>query len=436
MSANFTGVTFPNQKVTPAHDAVVRRAVLADGILTGCEFSYSGYTLTMTAGQLIICGRQIIHPSSQNWVVSGATSGVARLLLTIDVTRTSTKDTFDQVLDQIQYATDVNGFPALDQTDINASGTRYQVAACVVSLGPGGITGIVNKLDEAEGGGAGGVLTVKTAPGATVTVSKGDKVKTKSADSNGIATFRGLKRGEWDATVRKESETNSQKVAIETDYTIELPLFKSVIHIVYPAGLTCTITDGEISRTAPDTSGVWECVVPKTGIWTITAGEWSGEAVIATPGQTETVRLARWIVKDGVPDIGLSTQLVSGRIPEVEQGDGYMTIKVAQSQSSGIMSDDRINMNKASTVIADVDIVKLEISANAKFKGVILALTTSTEYSSVDNAQKAIDSSSASTTTGHQEISVDVTNVENDWYVGFALGSVVTLNLYSLRVEV
>lgn len=98
MSANFTGVTFPNQKVTPANDAVIRRAIFDDGILTGCDLSYSGSTLTMTAGQLMICGRQIIHPSSQNWAVTEATSGYARLVLTIDVTRTSTKDTFDQVI--------------------------------------------------------------------------------------------------------------------------------------------------------------------------------------------------------------------------------------------------------------------------------------------------------------------------------------------------
>ena len=151
MSANFTGVTFPNQKVTPANDAVIRRAIFDDGILTGCDLSYSGSTLTMTAGQLMICGRQIIHPSSQNWAVTEATSGYARLVLTIDVTRTSTKDTFDQVVDEIQYATDANGFADLTTADINATGTRYQVAVCVVSLGPGGITGIASKLDVTEG---------------------------------------------------------------------------------------------------------------------------------------------------------------------------------------------------------------------------------------------------------------------------------------------
>lgn len=152
MSTNFTGVTFAKQKVTPSYDGIVRRALLTDGTLTGCDMSYSGSTLTMAAGQLMICGRQIVHPSSQNWAVTEQTSGYARLVITIDLTRTSTKDNFDQVVDTIQYATSVNGFPALEQSDINTSGTKYQVAACVVSLGTGGITGIVSKLEKSDGG--------------------------------------------------------------------------------------------------------------------------------------------------------------------------------------------------------------------------------------------------------------------------------------------
>lgn len=150
--SNFTGVTFAKQKVTPSYDAIIRRALLSDGTLTGCGMSYSGSTLTMAAGQLMVCGRQIIHPASQNWAVTGQTSGFARLVLTIDLTRTSTKDTFDQVQDSIQYATDADGFVELEQTDINTTGTKYQVAVCVVSLGPGGITGIVSQLERSEGG--------------------------------------------------------------------------------------------------------------------------------------------------------------------------------------------------------------------------------------------------------------------------------------------
>lgn len=224
MSANFTGVTFPNQKVTPANDAVIRRAIFDDGILTGCDLSYSGSTLTMTAGQFMICGCQIIHPSSQNWAVTEATSGYARLVLTIDVTRTSTKDTFDQVVDEIQYATDANGFADLTTADINATGTRYQVAVCVVSLGPGGITGIASKLDMTEGGGAGGVLTVTVSPGELVTVSNSDKSQAKAANASGVAVFKGLKAGPWTVAVTRNGKPTAKTVIVVTDYSVSIPL--------------------------------------------------------------------------------------------------------------------------------------------------------------------------------------------------------------------
>lgn len=157
MSTNFSGVTFAQQRVTPIDDAIIRRAILPDGILTGCRLSYSGSTLTMAAGQMVICGRQIRHAASQNWAVVGATSGYARLLLTIDLTRTATKEVFDQVVDTIEYASSLDGFLALEQADINAAGTKYQVPICVVSLGAGGITGIVSQLEPASSGILGGL---------------------------------------------------------------------------------------------------------------------------------------------------------------------------------------------------------------------------------------------------------------------------------------
>lgn len=166
MSLNFTGVTFAEQKITPSDDAIIRRAILPDGILTGCAISYSGSTLTMAAGQLMVCGRQIRHPSAQNWAVVDANSGYARLVLTIDLTRTATKDTFDQVVESIEYATAVDGFPELEQADINGTGIRYQVAVCVVSLGTGGITGIVSQLEKSRVDGSGG-LNFKLVGGTT-----------------------------------------------------------------------------------------------------------------------------------------------------------------------------------------------------------------------------------------------------------------------------
>lgn len=149
MSEYFSGITFPWQKVTPSDDASIRRSVLADGILSGCEISYVGSTLTMGAGLLIACGRQFRHVSVQNFPVTGASSGYARLVLTIDTTKASTKDTFDQIDTAIEYATAVDGFTQLRQDDINESGTVYQMQICMVSLGTGGISGIVSSIGNA-----------------------------------------------------------------------------------------------------------------------------------------------------------------------------------------------------------------------------------------------------------------------------------------------
>lgn len=154
MSEYFTGATFAMQRVAPTDDAIVRRAMLTDGILCGCTLSCSGTTLTMGAGQLMICGRQIRHVADQNWPITGATNGFARLVLSVDLTRTATKDTFDQVVTEIEYATSQNGFADLAQEDINNGASIYQVPVCVVSLGAGGITGIVEMLQLSSSVGA------------------------------------------------------------------------------------------------------------------------------------------------------------------------------------------------------------------------------------------------------------------------------------------
>ena len=166
--SNFTGVTFTKQRVTPSDDAIIRRAILPDGKLTGCEISYSGSTLTMAPGYLIACGRQIRHPATQNWAITNATSGFARLVLTIDLTKAATKDAFEQVETAVEYASAKDGFVDLEQSDINASGIRYQISLCVISLGTGGITGIVEQLEQSEAGGVNfnvvGGLTQPTNP--------------------------------------------------------------------------------------------------------------------------------------------------------------------------------------------------------------------------------------------------------------------------------
>lgn len=287
------------------------------------------------------------------------------------------------------------------------------------------------------GGGTGCTLTITAPVGATVTVSKDGKAKPSKVATTGTVVFKGLETGTWTITITNGTDTATKTVEIKADYSAEITFFSSTINIAYPAGLTCTATDGVTTLTAPDTTGTWACVVPNKGTWTITAGEWSGEVDITATGQTETVRVAKWIVKDGIlTDIGLATQLISGRIPTVTQGSGYTTIQVTPSQSTGILSDSSVDMANVKTIIADVDIVKATVPSGVKFEGIVLISTANKAYSSVDNAKNAIVGQSGSTSTGRQKLSVDAGSTTGLLYVGFALGGIITMNLYDLRVEV
>ena len=158
--SNFIGITFAEQKVTPSDDAILRRMILDDGILYGCDLAFAGFTLTMGAGHLLLAGREIQHTASENWAVSGAASGFARLVITIDLSKTSTKDIFDQIETTIEYASNENGFPELEQSEINVTGVKYQAEFCVVALSAGGITGIVRHMPGAAL--RGGADTLKT----------------------------------------------------------------------------------------------------------------------------------------------------------------------------------------------------------------------------------------------------------------------------------
>lgn len=291
MGANFTGITFDDCNVSPSDDGLINRTILPDGILSGCEISYSGSTLTMASGTLIACGRQFRHPAAQNWAVVDATTGYARLLITLDLTRSATDQTFDQGVDAVEYANDISGFPALVQQDLNAAGTKYQIVACVVSLGTGGISGIINTMPTVHPASAdGGTLTVTAPAGATVTASKDGKTLTRVAGADGVVVFRGLESGTWTLSSTDGTQTASKTVEIVADYATTITFFAAIINITYPAGSTCTVTDSVTALTAPDASGHWDCEVGHSGTWVVKLDSGFCESVeVAQDGETYTV---------------------------------------------------------------------------------------------------------------------------------------------------
>ena len=136
------GITFSNQAVIPRDDGQIREYIFSDGILSGCELSYSVFTFSVAPGYLIVAGRLMRVPSTIYTAVDQASSGYARILLTIDLTETATTDEFEQVRLDVEYSATENGFPSLVQGNVNAGDTMYQAVVAVVNLGSAGITGM------------------------------------------------------------------------------------------------------------------------------------------------------------------------------------------------------------------------------------------------------------------------------------------------------
>lgn len=301
------------------------------------------------------------------------------------------------------------------------------------------MTDMVPMYGFGSGSGVGGRIRVYVDPGSQVTLTQtyGGKTKTAVADSKGQALFKGLDGGQWEAVATLNGQTAKGSTIVSLDYDLHLTYFTATINITYPTGLTCKATNGSTTLTAPDTSGTWACTVNKAGTWTITAGDWSAEADMTTSGQTETVRVARWIVKNGVPtDIGYSTLLVAQYAVTITPADGYINLNNL-SGGSGVVSDSKVDISAAKMVIADVDIITVTDSGNyANFKGVGLALSADKGYAYTSAANQGIKSVKLSTKTGRQKMELDVGNITGDWYIGFCLQQKNSINLYSLYAEV
>lgn len=211
------------------------------------------------------------------------------------------------------------------------------------------------------GGGSGCILTITAVASETVTISKNGKSKSKTADSKGVAVFRGLDTGKWTITIVRGGVPITRVVAVTADYSVAIPLFAATINITYPSGSTCTCSDGTTTLSAPDTSGTWACIVPDAGTWTATSTsgtETDSKAVtITTDGQSTSVELsyALFLFKPNAPsDIiageweltGNSTVTAKAEL-EVASVNNYNRYETISARTKG-----RIDLTEYSTLQA------------------------------------------------------------------------------------
>ena len=146
-----TGITFPQQTFTPAEWGMMFEAVLADGILGGCAVTGSGTDVNIAAGAMIVKGRLITIPSTVTESTNPTyPSGYGRVKVVIDTTNASTTLLNQQAYVDTEYSASET-FPALQQDDINGSGTVYEVELAIIQYTGGAISDVTQKLGAVFG---------------------------------------------------------------------------------------------------------------------------------------------------------------------------------------------------------------------------------------------------------------------------------------------
>jgi len=275
--------------------------------------------------------------------------------------------------------------------------------------------GLGRKKGPGGGGGVGAVLTVTAPAGVTVSVSKDGKTKTKTANVDGLAVFKGLATGTWTLTITDGVQTSTTTVVITADYNATIAFFSATINITYPAGSTCTCSDGSTTLTAPDTSGTWACVVPNAGTWTVSCTD-------GTESTDETVE----ITEDGqIESVELSYDL---------QLIGKHTFTTNHAQNASIIADQSgITMNySASENFISVAYVQIDLSdysvlhANARIDQIAINseqygphLCVGKNAFSYEFNKRPEFYTKMNVSSDFVEYAVDISGLSGSYYVGY-----------------
>ena len=279
----------------------------------------------------------------------------------------------------------------------------------------------------ASGGGTGGTLTVTAPANVTVTVSKDGKTKTKNSGTSGVVVFKGLASGTWTLAITDGSQTSSKPVVVTADYSTVIAFFTATINITYPAGSTCTCSDGTTTLSAPDTSGTWACIVPNAGTWTAAATdgvENTSESVsITTDGQTVAVELSyyTYLFKPNTDTTNVTGGWQLNSNGSLDSAGEQLVATFTNAYNHGIAFNvatiNKIDFTEFTTLVATC---KAADKNNAAPRSATFAVaSTQSGFNNAGTASTKIASTTFSNST--TTVTIDVSGISGSYYVTFVV---------------
>lgn len=150
MSLN--GLIFEKRNNTAQNWGNIHSRIFEDGILTGCNISFTSNSITIGDGYLSARGRITqINGATTTEITPTLTDGYVRLKYEIDLTQEASASEFTQGAITYDFSA-TQTFPALVQEDINTSaGNIYEMELCKAQITASNITSIVSTASNVGG---------------------------------------------------------------------------------------------------------------------------------------------------------------------------------------------------------------------------------------------------------------------------------------------
>lgn len=264
-------------------------------------------------------------------------------------------------------------------------------------------------FNMAGGGGSGEALLVNAPAGATVTATDGSITLTKIADSTGRVIFNRLAFGTWTISITDGDNTDSKEIEIMPYYKAGLSFFKATIHITYPAGIVCTVTDGTTTLLAPDTTGTWDCIVPNAGTWTAKLKTGLSETVTLTISGEEATINKWYVFKNGDlrTDLTGGWTIVKKKSPSAALDDNKFRVSISDGTGQPaalITTNNALDLTGFKTLYASANMTKSLASSLSKL---YLGVSTTQRTGADASSQMQISASG----TGIKSMAYDISSL-------------------------
>lgn len=203
------------------------------------------------------------------------------------------------------------------------------------------------------------------------------------------------------------------------------------IVVTYPAGSTCTASDGTTTLTAPDTSGSWVCKVPNAGTWTVSCTDGtdtaSANVSITTEGQSESVALAYNLafIQSGSFSSSFGHALSGYTTPSIDEDyNGLKCLRVYQGKTGNSRTSlyftpiTAFPLDEWRYLVCDFQIRGIKDSTVVPAFGVFNALNSIGSGNPTWVIKQSMLDASTDTLEVRKTMFIDVSGVTGDHYIG------------------